>query len=145
MPTHGVWCAWSKRDRPKLRSQTVDLEKTSRINHSLGHLVSGHLLNIYWTLAMSWVLWKLVDKRIKLSYLEETFKWVAELETEFWSIFFNKFIYLIYLFFAALGLRCCMWAFSSCIVWASHCGGFSTCGARALGTQASVVVARGFQ
>ena len=28
---------------------------------------------------------------------------------------------------------------------ASHCGGFSCCGARALGTQASVVVAHGLQ
>ena len=26
----------------------------------------------------------------------------------------NKFIYFIYLFLAALGLRCCTWAFSSC-------------------------------
>ena len=30
-------------------------------------------------------------------------------------------------------------------VRASHCGGFSCCGARALGAQASVVVARGLQ
>ena len=49
--------------------------------------------------------------------------------------FFNKFIYFIYLFLAVLGLRCS--------AWASHCGGFSCCGARALGTQASVVVVRG--
>ena len=28
--------------------------------------------------------------------------------------FFNKFIYFIYLFLAALGFRCCEWAFSSC-------------------------------
>ena len=34
-----------------------------------------------------------------------------------------------------LGLCCC--------VRASHCRGFSCCGARALGLQASVVVARG--
>ena len=26
----------------------------------------------------------------------------------------HKFIYLIYLFLAALGLHCCTWAFSSC-------------------------------
>ena len=26
----------------------------------------------------------------------------------------NKFIYFIYLFLAVLGLRCCVWAFSSC-------------------------------
>ena len=30
-----------------------------------------------------------------------------------------------------------------CSVWASHCGGFSCCRVRALGAQASVVVARG--
>ena len=30
-----------------------------------------------------------------------------------------------------------------CGVWASHCRGFSCCGARALGVWASVVVARG--
>ena len=28
--------------------------------------------------------------------------------------FLNKFIAFIYLFLAALGLRCCAWAFSSC-------------------------------
>ena len=48
-------------------------------------------------------------------------------------IFFK--IIFIYLFLAALGLRCS--------VRASHCGGFSCCGARALGTRAYVVVARG--
>ena len=30
-----------------------------------------------------------------------------------------------------------------CGVWASHCGGFSCCGAQALGARASVVVAHG--
>ena len=30
-----------------------------------------------------------------------------------------------------------------CGVWASHCGGFSCCGAQALGARASVVVVRG--
>ena len=29
----------------------------------------------------------------------------------------------------------------SCSAWASHCGGFSCCGAQALGSQVSVVVA----
>ena len=62
--------------------------------------------------------------------------------------FFN----LFYLFLAALGLCCCAQAFSSCGergatlgcgAWASHYGGFSCCRARALGAQASVVVARG--
>ena len=28
--------------------------------------------------------------------------------------FFNKFIYFIYLFLGVLGLRCCVWASSSC-------------------------------
>ena len=31
----------------------------------------------------------------------------------------------MYLFLAVLGPRCCTWAFSSCGVWASHCGGVS--------------------
>ena len=66
-------------------------------------------------------------------------------------IFFYKFIYL---FLAALGLRCCTQAFSSCGqvgatlccgVRASHCSGFSCCTARAPGTWASVVVACGLQ
>ena len=51
-----------------------------------------------------------------------------------------------------LGLCCCEQALSSCGklgllfrcgVQASHCGGFSCCGAWALGARASVVVARG--
>ena len=51
-----------------------------------------------------------------------------------------------------MGLRCCAQAFSSCSkrgatlhcgARASHCGGFSCCGARALGTQTSVAVAGG--
>ena len=60
-------------------------------------------------------------------------------------------IVTFFFFLAALGLPCCMRAFSSCGeqgllccgAWASHCGDFSCCGARALGTRASVVVARG--
>ena len=50
--------------------------------------------------------------------------------TLLWSFFLNNFIYL---FLIALGLCCCMWAFSSCSeqellfisVQASHFGGFS--------------------
>ena len=64
---------------------------------------------------------------------------------------FNKFTYL---FLAALGLRCCEWAFSSCGerrllfvvvrgLLISHCSGFSCCGAQAPGARASVVAARG--
>ena len=65
--------------------------------------------------------------------------------------FFLSFLKFIYLFLAALGLCCCVWAFSSCIergatlrcgAWA-HCGGFSCCRTRALGMWASVVVACG--
>ena len=52
---------------------------------------------------------------------------------------------------AALGLRCCSWAFSSCGEWGLLLVvvhgllivGASRCGAWALGTRASVVVARG--
>ena len=32
----------------------------------------------------------------------------------FGGFFFHKFIHFVYLFLAALGLRCCVWAFSSC-------------------------------
>ena len=58
----------------------------------------------------------------------------------------------IFLFLAALGLCCCTWSFFwlqrvgatlGCGARASHCGGFSWCGARALGAWASVVVAHG--
>ena len=61
-------------------------------------------------------------------------------------------IYFIFLFLAALGLCCCARAFLwlrragatlRCGAWASQCGGFSCCGARALGMWASVVVAHG--
>ena len=52
-----------------------------------------------------------------------------------------------YLFLVALGLRCCMWAFSSCIeqgllsscgAWASRCSGFSCWGAWALENRLSI-------
>ena len=61
------------------------------------------------------------------------------------------FFLIIYLVLAALGLCCCLQAFSSCRewglpssggAWASHRGGFS-CGTWALGTQASGVAALG--
>ena len=51
-----------------------------------------------------------------------------------------------------MGLRCCARAFSSCGelgaalfcgARASHCGGFSRCGAQALGRAGSVVVMHG--
>ena len=68
------------------------------------------------------------------------------------SRFFFFSINLFILFLAALGLRCCALAFLwlrtagatlRCSARASHRGGFSCCGARALGTQALVVVVRG--
>ena len=57
----------------------------------------------------------------------------------------------IYIHMAALGLRCCAQAFSSCGKWgllccgalASYCSGFSRCGARALGTLASALWSMG--
>ena len=58
-------------------------------------------------------------------------------------VFLFFFFFLIYLFLAALGLRCCTQAFSSggkrgllFLVRASHCAGFSCRGAQALGAQA---------
>ena len=64
---------------------------------------------------------------------------------EFENIFvIGSFILFLYLFLAELGLCCWAWAFSSCgEVGASHCGGFSCCGAQALGLRASVVEAHG--
>ena len=72
-------------------------------------------------------------------------------------LFFFKLIYyyffklFIYLFMAALGLRCCTWAFSRCgergllfvVVHGLLIAVASRCGAWALGARASVVVARG--
>lgn len=51
---------------------------------------------------------------------------------------FKSFIY----FLARQGLCCCMVAFSSCSVQASHCGGFSCFRAQAVGPTGSVVVVR---
>ena len=52
----------------------------------------------------------------------------------------------MHLFLAALGLRCCEQAFSSCdkcSAQASHCSGFSRFGAQALGASASMVAVHG--
>ena len=63
-----------------------------------------------------------------------------------------KCFFFIYLFLGVLGLCCCAQAFSSngmwkllsrCSAWASHCGSFSCCKARALGAWTWVVVAHG--
>ena len=63
----------------------------------------------------------------------------------FFFFFFNNFIYL---FLAALGLHCCVRAFSSCgergLLFAVHgllIAVASLCGAQALGARASVFVA----
>ena len=61
---------------------------------------------------------------------------------------FGFFFKDLFIYLAVLGLRCCAQAFSSCGergatlhcgAWASQCGGFSCCGAWALGMRASVV------
>ena len=58
----------------------------------------------------------------------------------FFLIFIYLFIWLRWVFVAAcrLSLVVASWGYSSL-----RCGGFSCCGARAVGTQASVVVAHG--
>ena len=66
----------------------------------------------------------------------------------FFKKFFILFIYLFrlrWVFVAArrLSLVTASGGYSLCGVWASHCGGFSCCGAQALGARASVVVACG--
>ena len=76
---------------------------------------------------------------------------ILQLSTHFFKI--NLFILFIY-FLAVLGLRCCAWAFSSCGkrellfdavrgLLTAVASLFSRCGARVLGTWASVVVAHG--
>ena len=57
------------------------------------------------------------------------------------TLFYFLNIYLFIL--AALGLGCCMQAFSSCSAWASYSYDFSCCEAWALGTWPSVVAAHG--
>ena len=76
----------------------------------------------------------------------------------FWPLlslffFFNTFIYFLFLFFGCVGsllLRAgFLWLRRAgpttlhCSARASHCGGFSCCGARIIGVRTSVVVARG--
>ena len=84
------------------------------------------------------------------------FPWEARLVPAHALFLKNKFIYLfIYLLFlAALGLRCCVRAFSSCgeggLLFVAVRGllitvAFLCCGARALGARSSVVVAHGLQ
>ena len=87
----------------------------------------------------------------RIMSLSQKFKFFYVLKTI--VVLFYLFIFLINLFMAALGLHCCAdflqlqraGATLRCGVRASHCGGFSCCRARALGTRASVVVAHGLQ
>ena len=61
------------------------------------------------------------------------------------TFIFKFTFYSVYLFLPALGLYCFVKAFSSCGAWVPHCGGFSCCGAQALGTWVSVAAACGLQ
>ena len=47
----------------------------------------------------------------------------------------------LFIYLAASGLCCCVWAFSRCGVQSSHGGGCSCCGAQALGHMISVLLA----
>ena len=58
-------------------------------------------------------------------------------------LFKKRFRYSIY-FLVALGLPCCIQAFSGVSAWASYGGGFSCWAAWALGTLASAVEPAGF-
>ena len=89
---------------------------------------------------------------ICMSSLEKSlFRFFAHFLIRLFVCFFLKDLFIYYCF---LGLRCVFvaaWAFSSCGeggllpygARASHSGGFSCCGARDLGTWASVAAARG--
>ena len=59
------------------------------------------------------------------------------------ALFIYLFIWLCWVFVAGRGLSLVVASGAAlrCGVQASHCGGFSCCGAQALGAQASVVVA----
>ena len=68
-------------------------------------------------------------------------------------LFYRDFIYLFFIFGCIGSVLLCMGflqlrragATLHCTAWTSRCSGFSCCGARALGTRASVVVARELQ
>ena len=57
----------------------------------------------------------------------------SQIQLSDWTEWHMTLSTLNYIFMAALGLRCCMRAFSSCSVQASHCSGVSCCRAQALG------------
>ena len=74
-----------------------------------------------------------------------TEKWIYRQTDLTWNLNLEVNLKKNYLFLAMLGLCGWTWAFSSCREWRplsrcgeqTYCGGFSGCGARALGTQAS--------
>ena len=63
--------------------------------------------------------------------------------SEFYFIFYNFWLRWVFVAACGLSLVAGRGVTLRCGARASHCGGFSCCRARALGTQASVVVARG--
>ena len=65
--------------------------------------------------------------------------WLAYLFSFFKKINLFIYLWLFWVFVAVRGLS----LVAAGGAWASHCRGFSCCGARGLGTQASVVMARG--
>ena len=70
--------------------------------------------------------------------------WMTCLIFFFINLFYFIYFWLRWVFIAACGLSLAVWSrgYPSLRVWDSHCAGFS-CGARALGAQASVVVVLG--
>ena len=103
-------------------------------------------------------LWSLkgVPYRSRTAYFWVSFRWKKNkfLMCSSYCCFFsfkeNPFYLFIYLFSAVLGLHCCMWASLwrvgatlHCGAWTSHFGGFSCCGAWALGAQVSITAAPG--
>ena len=81
------------------------------INGSDGHCVFNFLRNrqIVFTVAVPYYI---STSSVKSSYFSLSLPTLV--------IFYLNIYLFIYLFLAALGLRCCVRAFSSCSVWASH-------------------------
>ena len=65
------------------------------------------------------LLWTFMPKPFvwTCAFISLQVEWVNHKAGVWLTFFFNKFIYFIYLFLAALGLHCCVRAFSSCSEW----------------------------